>query len=183
MINTLTMSFVGARGTWNALTIAVAAIATCKGIRLPNLWSATQLQLGYQMGFVKRAGAGALLHYLHLPIQHYLMFAAFSFVILIAAVALFVPFVRDNAVTDESVALTPIFASSFAVPYFAHLVGYLDLILLTMALALLLLPRSRWRLILDFGFCLGAGRTRAQRGCRPPRARSSLWGALFEPCR
>jgi hypothetical protein len=156
MIGAVDVSASNARPMWRAFTIAVAALAIGKGLRLPNLWSATQLQLGYQMGFVKRAGAGALLQLLHVPVQHYWVFAGFSFLVLIAAIALFCGFARQNATSKEAVAFTPIFASSFAVTYFTHLVGYLDLILLALALLLLVLPRTPWRTVLDYCFCLGA---------------------------
>jgi hypothetical protein len=155
MRKTVEVSASHARRIWWAFTIGVAALAICKGLRLPNLWSATQLQLNYQLGFVKRAGAGALLQLLHVPVQRYWVFAGFSFLVLIAAIALFCGFARQNATSKEARAFAPVFASSFAVTYFTHLVGYLDLILLALALLLLVLPRTPWRTVLDYCLCLG----------------------------
>ena len=135
---------------WNRLTVMVTALAIAKGLRFPNLWAATQLQLGYQFGLVKRGAAGAALHALRIPINHYWVFAAVAFSILLLAVAAAVVFVRRHAVGFDAWTWIPVFASSFAVTYVVHLVGYLDLILLTVTLIALLLPRT----VLDYALCV-----------------------------
>lgn len=127
---------------WTALTISAAIIAILKGFHLPNLWSATQLQVDYAFGFVKRGAAGSVLRLLDLPIERYWVFASISFIALAAALFIFVIFLRQRPAQKEVALYSTIFLSSFATTYFVHLVGYLDVILLTLTLIVLAIPQN-----------------------------------------
>src|SRR5579871_1528497 len=80
--------------SWTTLTIAVAIIAALKGVRLPSLWAATQLQLDYSAGFLKRGAMGSLFHLLHIPIERYWVSAGVSYGFLALTIMLFVLFLR-----------------------------------------------------------------------------------------
>jgi hypothetical protein len=129
-------------------------LAVAKGVRLPGLWAATQLQIDYSFGPVKRGAAGATLRFLHLPIEHYWVFAAFSLCVFALTAALLVAFIRRRYASREIALLTALFASSFAVTYLVHLIGFLDIILLAMTLCVLLLPQSRYLPFLALCVCL-----------------------------
>ncbi|HKT73919.1 MAG TPA: hypothetical protein VJQ47_13590 [Steroidobacteraceae bacterium] len=141
------------RRFWSGLTIVAAALAILKGLRLPNLWSATQMQFGYQFGFIKRGAVGAVLHAARVPVHHYWVFAAIAFLLLLVTVCTGALFIRRHALTTEAQTWTPVFVSSFAVTYVAHMVGYLDLILLTMTMLTLASSRKALRPALDYLVC------------------------------
>jgi hypothetical protein len=141
------------RSAWINLTVGVGLLAVLKGVRLPSLWSATQLQVDYSLGFVKRAAAGAALHQLGVPIGRYWVFVGFSFVVLSLAVILFALFVRQRSASQEVSFYSPIFLSSFAVTYFVHLVGYLDILLLTLVLFIMVIPRNASSVAVTYVIC------------------------------
>lgn len=144
------------RSAWTLLAVGFGIIAFLKGVRLPNLWSATQLQLNYSFGFAKRAAVGALLHFLHIPIERYWIVVSFSFLVLATTVVLFVFFLKQKWRSPEIALHSTVFLSSFAVTYLVHLVGYLDIILLMMSLFVLMMPRNTFYIALNYIVC-GAG--------------------------
>lgn len=132
------------RHFWWAVSPVLAAISVLKAIRLPNYKSATQAQVDYSVGLIKRGMFGAALaRPLHLEI--YSRFALFSWVLLLGTVAVLLVFTwcsdaRERLRSPEVIAL---FFSSYALVYMAHMTGYFEVLLLLLTLAVLLI-RSFW---------------------------------------
>ena len=122
--------------------IAVGAIAICKGLRFPNLWSATQAQIDYRHGFVKRGLFGEVVTAI-LGLNHYARFAMFSFLALAIVLLLLVGFVRRSGIMRSSGtgAAVVVFASSLAVTNISNLVGYFDILEIGLTVCLLLIRR------------------------------------------
>lgn len=126
--------------------LVVGAVAVCKGLHFPNLWSATQAQIDYSHGFVKRGLFGAVVTR-SLDLSHYARFAVFSCVALMIVLVLLVVFVGQSGAMERvgSGAAVVAFASSLAVTNIANLVGYLDIVQLGLTLMLLLIRRPLLR--------------------------------------
>lgn len=139
----------GDRRFWWKVSPLLAAISVAKAVRLPNYKSATQAEVDYHLGLIKRGMFGAVFaRPLHL--EHYSRFAVFSWVLLLATVGLLLWFTYTSralkrVLSPEVVAL---FCSSYALVYLAHMVGYFEVLLLALTLLLLLVPSFRWRLVL-----------------------------------
>lgn len=134
---------------WKWTALLLGAISLFRGIRLPNIWSATLLLVNYDQGFVKRGFLGATFgRALHL--EHYANFCLFSYGTLALLAAALIAFALQSkafrvAGSGEPVA---IFATSFAVAYLGHLVGYLDIVLACLTVGLLLIRNSILRFAL-----------------------------------
>lgn len=132
------------RAFWWGICPLLAAISVAKAIRLPNYKSATQAQVDYSLGLIKRGMFGAVFSRpLHL--EQYSRFVVFSWVLLLGTVALLLVFAwrsgaRKRLLSPEILAL---FFSSYALVYMAHMVGYFEVVLLLVTVALLFL-RSFW---------------------------------------
>ena len=135
------------RRFWHFLTVVLGAISLLKGIRFPGPWAATQAQLDYRNGFVKRGLFGTLFT-APFGLNHYARFAEFSFVVLAITIMLLVLFARRSGVgrigSGEAAAL---FTSGAALLYLGNLNGYNDVFLLAVTLALLLIRASLVRFI------------------------------------
>lgn len=129
---------------WWALCPLLAAISVAKAIRLPNYKSATQAQVDYSLGLIKRGMFGAAFaRPLHLEI--YSRFTVFSWGLLLGTMAVLLLFTwlggaRQRVLSPEVITL---FFSSYALVYMAHMVGYFEVLLLLHTL-LLLLIRPFW---------------------------------------
>lgn len=140
-------------------TVLLGTLALCKGIRPPNLWSATQAMLDYRFGFIKRGLFGEMFtDPLHL--QHYVRFAIFSFAVLAGVVVLLVLMTARSRVFQRMAQGAPalVFFSSLAFTYLANLAGYFDILQLLLVLPLLLIrtPAVRFALVLIVtAVCLG----------------------------
>ena len=137
----------GDRRFWWAVTPVLATISVLKAIRLPTYKAATQAQVDYSLGLIKRGMYGAAFaRPLHLEV--YSRFAIFSWMLLIFTVALLLVFTwfsgaRRRLLSPEIVAL---FFSSYALVYLAHMVGYFEIVLLLLTVALLFIRSLGWRL-------------------------------------
>ncbi len=133
---------------WWATIPLLTAISMGKAIRLPNYKSATQAQIDYRLGFIKRGMFGAVFaRPLHL--EHYQRYAVFSWVALLATVLLLWLFtwksgLRRRVLTGEVAAL---FFTGYALTYMAHMVGYFEVVLLALTLALLMIKPFWIRLL------------------------------------
>ncbi len=133
------------RRFWHLFTFVLGIVSLLKGIRFPGPWAATQAQLDYRNGFVKRGLFGALFT-APLGLNHYARFAAFSFAVLTIAIVLLLLLARKSGVarigSGEAAAL---FAAGAALLYLGNLNGYDDVFLLAVALGLLLIRKSSVR--------------------------------------
>ncbi|HEY4135436.1 MAG TPA: hypothetical protein VGO34_09485 [Alphaproteobacteria bacterium] len=132
------------RSAWIAAAAILGLAATLKGWRTPNLWAATQAQLDYGLGFVKRGLFGEVLSLLGLHIERYTDFGYLSWILLAATLGLLAQYVRTSGAFRawDNGSLVALFASSFGLTYLAHLAGYLDIVLLCLALLALLVPHA-----------------------------------------
>lgn len=133
---------------WAWVTPLLALIALLKGLRLPGLWAATQAQLNYHDGFVKRGLFGELASALGLPIAHYAMFVAVSAVVFLAFIALLTRWIWLSEVRRIGAgSVLALFGASYCLTYLAHLIGWLDIPAAALAVAAISVGATRWGLI------------------------------------
>jgi hypothetical protein len=136
----------------------VFAVSLLKGLRMPNLWSATHMTFNYSQGFIRRGLFGELLrivggqhpyNYNRLVLVAALMFVA-------VAVAVIVLVKRALATDAEDLgfkAAVLVFAASSGIVTLAHFIGYLDYVGLFLVLGVILVSaRSSSRYLI---FLLG----------------------------
>ena len=131
---------------WNSFAFVVTLLAALKGFRLPNGWAATQAQVGYSRGFVKRGLFGALFaRPLHLG--SYVVFTWFSAALLLVLFAVIVVLIRSARLRERCGSAFPaaVFGASYSTTYLAHLDGYLDVPLAALTVALLLIRDRKQR--------------------------------------
>ena len=135
--------------------LVFGVLAVFRGAGLPLAWSATQAQVDYRAGFVKRGLFGQVFtRTLHL--QYYWRFTLFSYVLLAFALSLFIWLVLKSGVLErvEDGSAVLVFSSSFAVTFLCHLVGYFDVVHLLLVLALLLIRNSTVRFLSAVPVCV-----------------------------
>lgn len=128
---------------WFAM--ACGALALLKGLRRPNRWSATLAQIDYRDGLLKRGLWGEALRTMGIPQHRYAVFSAVAyslFVVFLLTLSVFVS--RHRLLADSRHrSMTWLFTGSFALTYIGHLVGYLDVVLITLVMATLCVERNR----------------------------------------
>ena len=124
------------------------ALAFGKGLTTPNRWSATQAQVNYHFGFVKRGLFGQLFAG-PLGLQHYRRFVAFSGFILILLVLSLVLYTAKSRLQERfgSYQFAALFFSSYSFTFIVNLIGYLDLVLCILAVVVLLIEDAKLRLV------------------------------------
>ncbi len=133
---------------WWATIPLFMAISVGKAIRLPNYKSATQAQIDYRLGLIKRGMFGTIFaRPLHL--EHYERYAVFSWLALLVTLLLLLLYtwksgLRQRVLTGESAVL---FFTSYALTYMAHMVGYFEVVLLALTLGLLMIKPFWIRLL------------------------------------
>lgn len=133
---------------WAWVAPLFAIIAILKGLRLPSLWAATQAQLNYHDGFIKRGLFGELARVLELPIAHYAVFVAVSGVLFVAFVAVLTRWIWLSEVRRiAGGTVLALFCASYCLTYLAHLIGWLDIPSAALAIAAISVGRARWGLI------------------------------------
>src|ERR1700722_12397976 len=118
------------RRFWWAVAPAFAMVSIYKAIRLPNYKSATQAQVDYRFGLVKRGLFGAVFSRpLHL--EHYERFVLFSWGMLAVMVALLLALTWRSGLWQRVRfgGVAALFFSSYALTYMAHMVGYFEVVL------------------------------------------------------
>ncbi|HET6149565.1 MAG TPA: hypothetical protein VFH68_18655 [Polyangia bacterium] len=132
------------------LVAALFVLSLLKGLRMPNLWSATHMTFNYSQGFIRRGLFGQILRLGGRAIYKYdslALLAAILFVIAWAAIARLVRRALDTDGSDPgAVAMALVFAASPGVVFLAHEIGYLDYIgLAVVPLFILWAARTRRR--------------------------------------
>lgn len=137
----------GRRSSASAIGVLLGCVvvAAYTGIRMPSLWTATLQCVSLQEGFHRRFLVGSLLRPIAEPAGYaYGLFAAVSFVVLAALVAVLV----RVAVITRNPAQRLLIVAFLLLPtggYLFHEVGYFDQLLYLMLFgALWLLGRGRW---------------------------------------
>ncbi len=135
--------FADDRRFWRLFAIVAAAIAILKGLRFPVIWAASQAQADYREGFLKRGLFGELCRRLHLNIADYRIFAILSLAILAFFLLLLLRFARRSGLsTLADGPLITLIAASYCISYLVCMVGYLDILLAILALAVLSIRHS-----------------------------------------
>jgi len=147
--------FADDRRFWRWSAVILGVVAFLKGVHLPNLWAATQAQVDYRDGFVKRGLFGEVLSRpLHL--YHYAAFARFSFAILFLMILLLVVYVLRSGLLERAGngEVLAVFSASYAVTYLASLAGYFDILLAAITIGLLLIRNDTLRMMLGLPLCI-----------------------------
>ncbi len=135
---------------WTALAVVIMFFTVLKGIRLPNMWSFSHYLFNYDYGFVKRGFIGEIISSIGIPfLQTYEFFCVFSFAILFANLALLFLIIKD-LINDKNliaIGISLIFASSLAIVFLSHSVGYFDEIGLLLTLIIIRVKKYNLKLI------------------------------------
>ncbi len=132
---------------WSVGTVLFCGISILKGLRVPSLWAATQANLDYHQGFIKRGLFGQIIHSLGIPIVHYQMFVLLSGLLLMILAALLAWWVtRSGARLLGNGVVVAVFAASYIVTYLTQLIGYLEIALAVLALVALSISALSGRL-------------------------------------
>jgi hypothetical protein len=132
---------------WRVAALALGTIAALKGLHKPLTWAATQAQLDYSHGFIKRGLLGAL--YRPLGGNHYRTLTVI-FLVELAVFYVVLIWLTHRARLEErfgGLAAAALFSSSYAITYLAHLVGYNDFVNASLAMVLLLIRDARRRFL------------------------------------
>jgi hypothetical protein len=137
---------------WILIVIAgVFGVSLLKGLRMPNLWSATHMTFNYSQGFIRRGLFGQILRLGGRAAYRYNSLALLAVILFALAVLAMARLVRRTLATDGGdrglVAITLVFAASPGVVFLAHEIGYLDyvgLIVLPLFIVWAARTRSRW---------------------------------------
>jgi hypothetical protein len=145
------------RSFWMLAAVLLGEVALLKGIRYPNEWAATQALMDYSHGFIKRGLFGTVLAR-PLGLERFGRFAAVSELLLVALlVALFVLAVHSGLARRMGTALpVAVFFASYSVTFLGHIVGYFDIPLAIMTVALLAIDDDRWRAAAAVPLCVVA---------------------------
>lgn len=132
----------GERRFWTLATSVLGSLAVLKGLHDPSAWSATQVQIDYSFGFVRRGLLGEALKTIGLQINRYDLHVVVSAVLLATMVLLLAFWVyRSRAMLVADGAPCAVFFASFALTYLVHIIGYLDIPLVILSI-LAVLPRG-----------------------------------------
>jgi hypothetical protein len=133
---------------WRVATYLFATISILKGLHTPSLWAATQANLDYRYGFIKRGMFGQIARMLGLHIAHYDAFVLLSGVLLLLAIVLIGWWTcRSGARRLAGGAVVAALGASYMVTYLVHLIGYLEIPMAMLALLGLAISASSGRLI------------------------------------
>lgn len=134
---------------YHRLLLAVAGtIAILKGLQLPYLWAAIQAQLDYRDGYLRRGLFGEVCRLLHIPIQHYAVFCVVAFTLLAALLVLLWRTMRRSGLDAAGLGVfTALLASSYCITLLTNLVGYYDILMAVMVLAVMQFAAPRTQAI------------------------------------
>jgi hypothetical protein len=113
------------------IVAGVFAVSLLKGLRMPNLWSATHMTFNYTQGFIRRGLFGQVLRAIGgRGVYHYNTLALIAVVMLVLALLATARLTRRMLATDGAdrglLGATLAFAASPGLVFVAHEIGYLD---------------------------------------------------------
>ncbi|MDR3692581.1 MAG: hypothetical protein P4L46_24590 [Fimbriimonas sp.] len=138
-------------------TIVLGVISLLKGIRHPGTWPATQALLNYDHGLIKRGLFGATFgKAFHL--DHYVNFTILSYLLLYVLLRLLISLTIRSGVVDRlgRGEIAALFYSSVVISFLGVLAGYLDIVLASLTLFLLLIRDPQKRLFTAIPVCTAA---------------------------
>jgi hypothetical protein len=147
LIHRLGFIFQEERRFYRLLAVAGGITALLKGMHMPLLWAATQAQLDYRHGFLRRGLFGEICRQMHLPVWRYGVFSVVSFVLLACVIALLVRSVRRSGLDAAGLgAFTALLVGSFCISFLADVVGYYDIVMVLLVLLILQIGNPRMQL-------------------------------------
>jgi hypothetical protein len=121
----------------NAVLIAALVLlanSVLRGLRLPGYWAATHLLFNYQFGFSKRGLMGSLIAYLHSPFFYSYRFCVLESAVFLAANLVLLAMLIKRLVCAGAHSAVLVYASSAAIVFLAHTIGYFEQITLLVTL-------------------------------------------------
>ena len=132
----------GERRFWTLATVVLGSLAVLKGLHLPSSYTATQVQVNYSFGFVRRGLLGEALSTIGIPIHRYDVHVVVSAVLLATMVLLLALWVyRSRAMLVADGAACAVFFASFALTFLVYIIGYFDIPLIILSV-LAVLPQG-----------------------------------------
>jgi len=139
---------------WFFIAGLAGTLSLLKGLRLPNRWSATQSQIDYSQGFVKRGFFGAFVTG-PLGLGHYARFAVVSFLLLGVLIAMAVLFARSSGVVERvGFEIPAVLLGSYGISTIANTIGYFDVPLGVLTIAVLLVRKASLRFCVAIPVCV-----------------------------
>lgn len=131
------------------LLLAVGGVtAILKGMRLPYIWAATQAQIDYRYGYLRRGFFGEVCRRLHIPIWHYGVFCLVAFGLLAGLFWLLARSMQRSGLDASGLgAFTALLASSFCITLLTNLAGYYDILMALLVLAVMQFRNLRLQVI------------------------------------
>jgi hypothetical protein len=140
--------FAEERKLYRLLLLIGGVVAVLKGLRLPYLWSATQAQIDYRYGFLRRGLFGEACRQLHIPIFRYGVFSILSFLLLGCFLLLLARSVINSSLDQRSMgAFSALIAGSCCISLLVNVVGYYDIVMAVLVLLTLSIANPRSQLI------------------------------------
>jgi hypothetical protein len=117
-------------------------------MRLPYIWAATQAQIDYRHGYIRRGLFGEVCGWFHIPIWRYGVFSVVAFVLLAALFWILVRSMQRSGLDAAGLgAFTALLASSFCITMLTNLVGYYDIVMALLVLAVMQFRNPRAQLV------------------------------------
>ncbi|MDR3609696.1 MAG: hypothetical protein P4L27_03970 [Ignavibacteriaceae bacterium] len=138
---------------WLIAVYLILFFSILRGIRFPNIWSYTHFLFNYDYGFIKRGLIGEIVSCFNNPfLISYEFFFICSLVILFANIFLLSLLIRTLIKSQNPVFIgcSVVFASSLALVFLSHTVGYFDQIGLLITLIILKINGYYKKLIYSF---------------------------------
>jgi hypothetical protein len=138
LIHRLSLIFQHERRFFRLLAVAGGITALLKGLRLPYIWAATQAQIDYRHGYIRRGLFGEVCGWLHIPIWRYGVFSVVAFALLAALFWMLARSMRRSGLDAAGLgAFTALLASSFCITLLTNVVGYYDVVMALLVLAVM----------------------------------------------
>jgi hypothetical protein len=133
---------------YRLLLAAGGVTAILKGMRLPYIWAATQAQIDYRSGYLRRGFFGEVCRRLNIPIWHYGVFCLVAFGLLAGLFWSLTRSMQRSGLDAAGLgAFTALLASSFCITLLTNLVGYYDILMALLVLAVMQFRNLRLQLI------------------------------------
>jgi hypothetical protein len=133
---------------YRLLLAAGGVTAILKGMRLPYIWAATQAQIDYRYGYLRRGFFGEVCRRLHSHIWHYGVFCIVAFGLLAGLFWLLARSMRRSGLDAAGLgAFTALLASSFCITLLTNLAGYYDILMALLVLAVMQFRNLRLQVI------------------------------------
>ncbi len=128
MVNMESSQAESQKKTWLVVAVFILLVSILRGIRIPSVWGYTHFLFNYDAGFTKRSIIGEIYKHIDNYTHPYGAYIAFSTLIFSLNIACIIQAMKKliGSCQDNLIACSIVFASSLAITYLAHTVGYYD---------------------------------------------------------